>query len=104
MPSTEAVSITVTLLGREYRLACKPEEKEELFHCARYVDQKMAAIRDGGKVMGHDNIAALAALQIAQEFMSARNADGLSVGELSRRLREMNQVADEMLAPQEKLF
>jgi hypothetical protein len=36
--------------------------------------------------------------------MSARNADGLSIGELRRRLRDMNQVADEMLAPQEKLF
>jgi cell division protein ZapA len=100
----ETVSITVTLLGREYRLACKAEEKDELQSCARYVDQKMAAIRDGGKVMGHDNIAALAALQVAQEYMSARNADGVSIGELRRRLREMNQVADEMLAPQEKLF
>jgi cell division protein ZapA len=102
MPDT--ISVTVTLLGREYRLACKPDEKDELQHCARFVDQKMVAIRDGGKVMGHDNIAALAALQIAQEFMSARNADGLSIGELRRRLREMHQMADEMLAPQEKLF
>jgi cell division protein ZapA len=100
----ETVSITVNLLGREYRLACKPEERDELQSCARFVDQKMNAIRDSGKVMGHDNIAALAALQIAQEFMSARNADGLSIGELRRRLRDMNQVADEMLAPQEKLF
>jgi cell division protein ZapA len=100
----ETVSITVNLLGREYRLACKPEERDELQSCARFVDQKMTAIRDSGKVMGHDNIAALAALQIAQEFMSARNADGLSIGELRRRLRDMNEVADEMLAPQEKLF
>jgi hypothetical protein len=36
--------------------------------------------------------------------MSARAADGLSVGELRRRLRDMNQIADEMLVPQEKLF
>ncbi|MFO0145692.1 MAG: cell division protein ZapA [Betaproteobacteria bacterium] len=102
MPDT--VSIAVNLLGREYRLACKPEERDQLQSCARFVDQKMTAIRDSGKVMGHDNIAALAALQIAQEFMSARNADGLSIGELRRRLRDLNQVADEMLAPQEKLF
>jgi hypothetical protein len=54
--------------------------------------------------MGLDNVAALAALQIAQEHMSARTTDGLSVGELRRRLRDMNRIADEMLAPQEKLF
>ena len=101
---SELVSIAVTLLGREYRLACKPEEREDLQSCSRYVDQKMSAIRDGGKVMGHDNIAALAALQIAQEFLTTRNADGLSIGELRRRLRDLNALADEMLAPQEKLF
>lgn len=100
----DTVSLTVTLQGREFRLACRSEEKDDLLHCARYVDQKMAAIRDGGKVMGLDNVAVLAALQIAQEHMSARAADGLSVGELRRRLRDMNQIADEMLVPQEKLF
>ena len=100
----DTVSITVTLQGREFRLACRPEERDDLLHCARYVDQKMAAIRESGKVMGLDNVAVLAALQIAQEHMSARAADGLSVGELRRRLRDMNQIADEMLVPQEKLF
>ena len=102
--ATEVLSLTVTMLGREYRIACRPEEREDLLACARHVDQKMSAIRDGGKVMGHDNIAALAALQIAQEALSARNADGLSVGEIRRKLRDLNQLADEMLAPQEKLF
>ena len=102
--ATEVLSLTVTMLGREYRIACRPEEREDLLTCARHVDQKMSAIRDGGKVMGHDNIAALAALQIAQEALSARNADGLSVGEIRRKLRDLNQLADEMLAPQEKLF
>jgi cell division protein ZapA len=100
----DSVFLTVTLQGREFRLACRAEEKDDLLHCARFVDQKMAAIRDGGKVMGLDNVAVLAALQITQEYMSARNADGLSVGELRRRLREFNQLADEMLAPQEQLF
>lgn len=102
--ASETLSLTVTMLGREYRIACRPEEREDLLACARHVDQKMSAIRDGGKVMGHDNIAALAALQIAQEALSARNADGLSVGEIRRKLRDLNQMADEMLAPQEKLF
>jgi cell division protein ZapA len=96
--------LTVTVLGREYRVACRPEEMADLLACARYVDQKMSAIRDGGKVVGNDRIAVLAALQIAQEMLGARNADGVSMGEVRRRLRELNALADEMLAPQEKLF
>jgi cell division protein ZapA len=100
--STEQVSVTV--LGREYLIACTPEEKPDLLACARYVDQKMTAIRDGGKVVGADRIAVLAALQLAQELMSVRATDGSAVGEARRRIRELNTLADEILAPQEKLF
>ena len=100
--STE--QITLTILGRDYRVACRPEEKNELLACAHYVDQKMAAIRDGGKVLGADRLAVMAALQIAQELFGARSSDGVSTMELRRRLREMNDQIDEMLAPQEKLF
>lgn len=96
--------VAVTVMGREYLLACAPDEKPDLLACARYVDQKMSSIRDGGKVVGADRIAVLAALQIAQELMSARATDGSAVGEARRRIRDLNTLADEILAPQEKLF
>ncbi|MEW5879080.1 MAG: cell division protein ZapA [Pseudomonadota bacterium] len=99
-----AETLTVTILGREYRVACAPEEKDDLLRCARYLDQKMAAIRDTGKVMGADRIAVMAALQIAQELFNAKTGDGLALGDIRRRLRDLNALADEMLAPQEKLF
>jgi cell division protein ZapA len=97
-------SLELSILGRTYRIACKPEERAELLSCARYVDEKMEAIRAGGKILGADRIAVMAALQITQELMAAKNSDGISIVELRRRLREMNAVADDMLAPQEKLF
>lgn len=99
-----AEEITVTILGRDYRIACAPDERSDLLNCARYVDQKMESIRAGGRVVGTDRIAVLAALQLAQELLSSRTLDGASVADLRRRLREMNAAADELLAPQEKLF
>ena len=51
-----------------------------------------------------DRIAVMAALQIAQELYAARGADGTPVVDVRRKLRELNDLADEMLAPQEKLF
>jgi len=96
--------LTLTILDREYRLACKPEEKEALVKCATYVDQKMQEIRGAGKVMGADRVAVMAALQIAHELFSARSADGVDVGALRRRARDMVQACDEALLPQEKLF
>ena len=96
--------ITLTILGREYRVACRPEERNELLACAHYVDQKMAGIRDAGKVLGADRIAVMAALQIAQELFGAKGTDGTEIADIRRRLRDLTALADEILAPQERLF
>lgn len=96
--------VILSILGREYRLACAPEEKDALLQCADYVDGKMQAIKDAGKVMGADRIAVMAALQIAHELFTVRDSGGVEVGELRRRLHDLLQACDEALLPQEKLF
>ena len=97
-------NLSVSILGREYRLACSPDEKESLLKSAQLVDTKMQAIREAGKVMGADRIAVMAALQFAHELLSTRGSDGVAAGELRRRVRDLLQVCDEALLPQEKLF
>jgi len=97
-------SLTLTIFGRDYRVACSPEERADLIACARYVDARMNDIRDTGKVMGADRVAVMAALQIAQELFSAKAGGGASLGEIKRRVKQLNDIADEMLATQEKLF
>jgi cell division protein ZapA len=34
-------NLSVSILGREYRLACSPDEKESLLKSAQLVDTKM---------------------------------------------------------------
>ncbi len=97
-------SLMLTIFGREYRIACAPDERADLVACARYVDARMNDIRDAGKVMGADRVAVMAALQIAQELFSAKAGGGASLGEIKQRLRQLNEMADEVLATQEKLF
>jgi len=97
-------SLTLTIFGRDYRIACAPEERADLIACARYVDARMNDIREAGKVMGADRVAVMAALQIAQELFTAKAGGGASFGEIKRRIRHLNEIADEMLATQEKLF
>ena len=100
-------NLSVSILGREYRLACSPDEKEALLKSAQLVDAKMQTIREAGKVMGADRIAVMAALQFAHELLNAKGAEGVTGDEsssISRRIRDMLQVCDEALLPQEKLF
>ncbi len=97
-------NLSVSILGREYRLACTPDEKESLLKSAQLVDTKMQTIREAGKVMGADRIAVMAALQFAHELLTTRGSDGVETGEMRRRVRDLLQVCDDALLPQEKLF
>ena len=73
-----------------------------------YLDERMSAIRDGGKIKGTDRIAVMAALGIAADFLATRNASGpfsaMSLSEVREKITSMNAVLDQALAPQEKLL
>ena len=117
-PSNPAHGITldVTILGRDFKVACKESEREELTQAVALLDKRMRDIRDGGKVSGTDRIAMMAALNIAHELLRERNAaasaapvlpaTGAAIdGEAARRrISAMQAAIDQTLAGQEKLF
>jgi cell division protein ZapA len=100
--------VNVSIMGTPYRLACKEGEEEALRQAVSYLDEKMCAIRDGGKIKGNDRIAIMAALGIAAELLALQSPDGpfagVTMAELKQRIASMNAVLDAALAPQENLF
>jgi cell division protein ZapA len=100
--------IDVTIMGQPYKLACKEGEEEALRQAVAYLDEKMCAIRDAGKVKGNDRIAVMAALGIAAEFLATRASDGplagMSLAEVKQQIAAMHTAIDHALAPQENLF
>jgi len=100
--------LNVTILGRDYRLTCVPEERDALLAAVAYVDERMHAIRDANKISGTDRIAVLAALNIANELLTHRPQSGatteVAFNEFKRRIQSIDAVLDTALAPQEKLF
>ena len=73
-----------------------------------YLDGKMCALRDSGKVKGTDRIAVMAALSVAAEFLSVKSPEGpfseTSILEVKQKLHAMQSVLDAALTPQETLF
>ncbi|RJG04068.1 cell division protein ZapA [Noviherbaspirillum sedimenti] len=102
------IQIDVTLMGQAYKLACKEGEEASLHQAVAYLDEKMCAIRDAGKIKGNDRIAVIAALGIAAEFLSTRSPEGplsnMSLAEVKTQIAAMHTVIDGALAPQENLF
>ena len=52
-------------MGQGYSLACKAGEEVALNQAVQFLNERMCAIRDAGKVRGNDRIAVIAALGIA---------------------------------------
>lgn len=102
------ISVDVTIMGQSYRLACKKEEEETLREAVAYLDAKMCAIRDAGKVRGNDRIAVMASIAMAAEFLSAKvnggPLSGQTLSEVKNKITDMHAVLDQALAPQENLF
>ncbi len=114
MPN-EANYLDITLLGKEYRVACPPEEHESLLAAVAYVDEKMHDIAEKTKSNISERIAVMAALNIAHEHLSGtlgtdeiHTAGGaetaLDIGTVKRRISGMEAKLDAVLAPQEKLL
>ena len=102
------IHLDVTIMGSPYRLMCKEGEQKTLQEAVSYLDGKMCALRDSGKVKGNDRIAVMAALSVAAEFLSVKSPQGplsdLSILEVKQKLDAMHTVLDSALTPQENLF
>lgn len=85
--------IDVRILEREYRLAVPPEDKARLLEAVQMVDEKMRAIRDGGRVAGIDRVAVLAALQLAHQLLGAGASDPRTI-QAAQRVRQMTEGLD----------
>lgn len=95
--------LDITLLGREYRVACPPEERDALLKAASYVDEKMRDIRGKTQSAG-EKLAVMTALNIAHELLQMKLPGGIDLQDFRRRIDSMQSRVDQALALQEKLF
>lgn len=102
--------LDVVILGREYRVACREEEREALLEAVAFLDARMRGIRDGGKVAGTERIAVMAALNIAHELLRERKetsgaaAGPIDASRVAGRIGRMSKAIDDALDAQDKLF
>ena len=83
-------TVTVTILDKDYQVACPEEQQAELIVSAKYLDKQMRTIRDSGKVVGLERIAVMAALNISYELLQAseHSAADDGVTHLNRKIDE----------------
>jgi cell division protein ZapA len=105
--SKEKGAMTISLLGREFRVGCPEGQERELLASVDYLNKKMKEVRDTGKVVGNERIAIMAALNIAHEHVSnqGKSPSGAENSAVRRRIIAMQETLDSALAAdQENLF
>ena len=95
--SDEGASVVVSILDKEYRFACDPKERDSLIASAHYLDGKMREIRKGGKLLGADGLAVMAALNITHELLDLKSTKDDLNDTLSGRIRGIQEKIESAL-------
>ena len=104
--------ITISVMGREFRVAAPDGEERQLVASVDFLNKKMREIRDTGKVVGNERIAIMAALNIAHEHLQKPGADratktshaGIDVDFTRSRINAFEDIIEKAISDQEKLF
>ena len=89
--------VSLIIMGKEYRIACDPEEQDDLVYSAQQLDVQMRKMRDSGKITGPDRIAVMAALNLAHELQTLKNQNALLNQRLSECLTKMSHKIENVL-------
>ncbi len=110
-----SATLDIKLQGREYRVACAPEEFDALTAAAALLDAKMSEVAKTTRTTG-ERLAVVAALNLAYELnglrqpgspigsTSALAANTIDAENLRRRIKNIEARLDEALARQDELF
>jgi cell division protein ZapA len=78
-------------------VSCTDEERPGLINAVNFLDKKMRDIRDGGKIIGVERIAIMAALNLAHELLNTKSGS-VDVGDIKRRISQMQDQIDGVCA------
>ena len=91
-------TVTVTILDKEYRIACQPGEEEAVLASALHLDERMREIRQTGKIIGTERIAVMVALNMAHELLTLQEDHSETDATLERRMRQLQEQVEVALS------
>ena len=94
--ASDKQAVKVSIMQREFTIACKEEETEGVIEAAGYLDKQMRAIANNNHALGADRCAIMAALNISHELLEARKSMGEG-SEVTDRLEKLHEQIDQAM-------
>lgn len=82
--------LTVTILGKEFQIACQAGSETALQSAANYLDQKMLMIRNNGKVINFEGVLITVAINLAYELLQQSTEAATLMANLTLLEKKLN--------------
>jgi cell division protein ZapA len=100
---TDAQPINISILDKDYKVACPVGEQSALLESARFLDTRMREIRDSGNIIGSERIAVITALNMANDLLRSSAVDKQIGVELPPRLKDLESKISRVLEQSRQL-
>jgi len=97
MENTTSEPISVDILDREYQFACKAGERAALKAAAVFLDERMRAIKNAGRLMSLERIAVMTALNLSDELLKLQKIEKHRQDNIDSRIRLLVNELDDAL-------
>lgn len=99
--------LKVSILGREYFIACTMNEQDAVGKAATYLDRKMREIQNSGRVVGVERCAIMAALNVTHQLLKLEKEivehDSLST-DVEKRLESISRKIESAVEQQHQMM
>ena len=95
---SEIKPVTVHIMGNEYHVSSPEDQVEQLEEAARDLDRRMREIKAGGRIVGIERIAVMAALNMAYELLQSSGTDTETSQKIESKINKLCQDIDSVLA------
>lgn len=90
-------TVTISILDKDYKINCKPEEVTALMQSSNYVDGKMREIKSGAAILSLDRIAVMTALNLANELLDEKKKANSEIDSKSDEISHLTTKLDQAL-------
>lgn len=90
--------VPIQLLGRSFTIGAPVQETERLQEAVKRLNEKAAAVEASGRVLDHEQIIVMAALNVVHDLLKDLQAADLANAEIVRKISRMTKLCDKALA------
>ena len=94
--SMSSRGVNISIVGRDFSVACPEDARDDLMEAARYLDDQMKEIQKTGKIIGAERCAIMAALNITNDLLTLRK-ETAGQSNAQHRLNQLQARIDDVL-------